>query len=86
MKMKTDNYTIESDHHGYKLTVSLPSESEKSKTGFTDKITFHATLNQVAAKMVNYEIMHADAKDVFALASQVECQVTKLASALERTK
>lgn len=31
------------------------------------KTTFHADLKQVAAKMVAYEIMAADAKDVFAL-------------------
>jgi len=84
MKITTDNYTIESNNHGFDLTVKLPSTSEKSKTGFTEKTTFHASLKQVAAKMVNYEIMHADATDVFALADKIERAVVTLASSLER--
>jgi len=85
MKITTENYTIESNNHGFDLTVKLPSASEKSKTGFTEKTTFHASLKQVAAKMVNYEIMHADAKDVFALADKIEAGVIALSSNLERT-
>ena len=84
MKITADLYEIESsDNFGYKLTANLPSDNPKSKTGITSKTTFHADLQQVAAKMVAYEIMAADAKDVFALADIVNAAVVLLACALE---
>lgn len=87
MKITADLYTIESsDNFGYKLTANLPSENPKNKTGITSKTTFHADLKQVADKMVSYEIMAADAKDVFALADTVNAAVVLLARALESQK
>lgn len=87
MKITADLYTIESsDNFGYKLTANLPSENPKNKTGTTSKTTFHADLKQVADKMVSYEIMAADAKDVFALADTVNAAVFLLARALESQK
>jgi hypothetical protein len=86
MKITTDTYTIESDHHGYRLTARLPSENEKSKTGWTEKVTFHANLKQVADKMVSYEIIHADAKDVFALSEAVQKAAETIAERLETLK
>ena len=84
MKITTDTYTIESVQHFYSLTVRLPNENEKSKTGWTEKVTFHHNLKRVAAKMVDYE-MHADAKDVFELAEHVQKVAETLAERLERT-
>ena len=87
MKITADLYTIESsDNFGYKLTANLPSDNPKSKTGVTAKTTFHANLNQVAQKMVSYEIMQADAKDVFALAEAVDCAADRLTYWLEAAK
>ena len=84
MKITADLYEIESsDNFGYKLTANLPSDNPKSKTGVTSKTTFHADLKQVAAKMVAYEIMAADAKDVFALADVVDAASARLGGALE---
>lgn len=84
MKITADLYEIESsDNFGYKLTANLPSDNTKSKTGISSKTTFHADLKQVAAKMVAYEIMAADAKDVFALADTVRFASARLAGALE---
>ena len=87
MKITADLYTIESsDNFGYKLTANLPSDSPKSKTGFAAKTTFHANLKQVAQKMVSYEIMQSDAKDVFALAEKVDCAADRLTYWLENAK
>lgn len=87
MKITADLYTIESsDNFGFRLTANLESDNPKSKTGFTSKATFHANLKQVAAKMVEYEIMQSDAKDVFALAEKVECAVDRLTYWLEEAK
>jgi hypothetical protein len=83
MKITTDTYTIESDHHGYRLTVRLPSGNEKSKTGWTEKVTFHPSLKQVADKMVSYEIIQADTKDVFALSEAVQKAAETIAERLE---
>ena len=82
MKIKTENYVIESDSYGYSLTVTVPSTSVKSKTGFTSKKTFHANLSQVAEKMMNYEIDISDAESVSALAEFVQVQASLLAQAL----
>ena len=87
MKITADLYEIESsDNFGYKLTANLPSDNPKSKTGVSSKTTFHADLKQVAAKMVAYEIMAADAKDVFALAGVVIAASERLAAVLESQK
>lgn len=87
MKITTDLYTIEnSDNFGYKLTANLPSDNPKNKTGTTNKTTFHANLKQVAEKMVSYEIMQSDAKDVFSLAEKVDSAVDRLAYWLEGSK
>ena len=87
MKITADLYEIESsDNFGYKLTANLPSDNPKSKTGVSSKTTFHADLKQVAAKMVAYEIMVADAKDVFALAEIVGHAADRIAAALEKSK
>ena len=84
MKITSGIYEIESSgNFGYNLTANLPSDNQKSKTGITSKTTFHANLKQVAEKMVSYEIMHADAKDVFALADAVSAASARLASSLE---
>ena len=84
MKIQTEQYTIESsDNFGFRLTVAIPSDHPKSKSGVRTVQTFHADLKQVAAKMVSYEVMHADAKDVFALADVVDAASKRLAAALE---
>lgn len=84
MKITAELYEIEnSDNFGYKLTANLPSDNPKSKTGISSKTTFHADLKQVAAKMVAYEIMASDAKDVFALADVVDAASARLVGALE---
>lgn len=60
MKLEFDNYTVEDANYGWQLTVKQPSDSEKSKTGFTEKVSFHATLAQVADKMARYEVIAVD--------------------------
>ena len=87
MFIKADCYTIEhGDSYGYRLTVSLPSDHPKSKSGVRSIATFHANLNQVAQKMVSYEIMQTDAKDVLTLAERVDSAVDRLTYWLEEAK
>jgi hypothetical protein len=87
MFIKADCYTIEhGDSYGYRLTVSLPSDHPKSKSGIRSIATFHANLNQVAAKMLSYEIARSDVESVSALADVVEESSRKLADALRDSK
>ena len=86
MNLKTENYTIETDAYGYRLTVTVPTNHAKSKTGLTSESTFHATLAQVAAKMMHHEIARADADSVAVLAEQVSLAAKRIADALEALK
>jgi len=86
MNIKTENYTIETDAYGYRLTVTAPTNHVKSKTGFTSESTFHATLAQVAAKMMHHEIARADADSIIVLAEQISLSAKRIAGALEALK
>lgn len=86
MNIKTENYIIETDAYGYRLTVTVPTNHVKSKTGFTSESTFHATLAQVAAKMMHHEITRVDADSVAVLAEQASAAAKRIADALEALK
>lgn len=86
MKITADNYTIESDHHGYSLTVKVPSDHVKSKTGFTEVKSFHANLTQVAAKMVCHSISVFEVNNVQLLIDEMNQQVNHLVVAMERAE
>lgn len=86
MKLQTNNYTIEDDSYGYRLTVTKASNHAKSKTGFTTESTFHANLHQVAAKMMHYELAASSAGSVESLADHVSFSVERLLAGLELLK
>lgn len=87
MKIQTEKYLIESgENFGFRLTVTVPSEHVKSKTGFTTKTTFHASLHQVAEKMAWYSLEQAYVNDVAGLASALATEVERLAFELSEAR
>lgn len=87
MKIQTEKYLIESgENFGFRLTVTVPSEHVKSKTGFTSKTTFHASLYQVAEKMAWYSLEQSDVNDIVGLSSALTAEVDRLAFELGKSR
>lgn len=84
MKLTLSKFKIEHDSHAYALTAFLPTDNDKSKTGFTQKQTFHATLNQVAAKMLRYELNDVEAQSVSEISAEIENAVGRIEKMLEK--